>query len=151
MIHILEEYTGVCKIGRRRWGGPGETEETVKITIQKVRELDIPLAGIAIGVRVYPNTLLGKAVVLGFGREGLHPEGDLALHQPSFYISPDLGNHAFDFVKELVNGDPRFLSLTSPDEAGSYNYAGDEKLCKLIQEGARGAYWEIIRRNRGVG
>ncbi len=128
-------------------GGPGETTETVRISIQKVGELDIPLVGIAIGVRLYPRTILAEAVAGGFGKEGLYPEGDLNFHNPTFYISPYLNDNAFDYIKELVNDDPRFLSLISPNESRSYNYAGDEKLYKLIEAGARGAYWEIIRHN----
>ena len=61
-----------------------------------------------------------------------------------------MGNNVFSFIRDLVNDDPRFLTLASPNETGSYNYAGDEKLCELIYSGARGAYWDIIRKNRGV-
>jgi radical SAM superfamily enzyme YgiQ (UPF0313 family) len=128
-------------------GGPGETGETVRYTIRKVKELDVPLVGVATGVRVYPNTLLGEAVAGGFGKEDIHPAGALTLHQPTFYVSPYLGQNIDAFLQELVGGDPRFLSLASPSESGSYNYAGDEALCELIRKGARGAYWEIIRQN----
>lgn len=55
-------------------GGPGETIETVKITIDKTREFNTPLVGIAAGVRVYPDTPLGKAVADGFVKEGLDPD-----------------------------------------------------------------------------
>jgi radical SAM superfamily enzyme YgiQ (UPF0313 family) len=129
-------------------GGPGETAETVRSTIRKVKELDIPLVGVATGVRIYPNTLLGEAIAGGFGKEGMHPAGPLAWKEPSFYISPDLNQEIDAFLRELVGDDPRFLSLVSPSESGSYNYAGDEALCELIRKGARGAYWEIIRQNR---
>ena len=128
-------------------GGPGEKEETVKTTIETVKELDIPLAGIAVGVRVYPGTPLGKAIANGSIRGGLHPEAGHALHEPLFYVSPYLGKDASALIKALVAGDPRFLVLLSPEEAGSYNYADDEALCRLIREGARGAYWDIIRRS----
>ncbi|GAI21615.1 unnamed protein product, partial [marine sediment metagenome] len=37
-------------------GGPGESEETARATIERVKELSIPLAGIAAGMRVYPGT-----------------------------------------------------------------------------------------------
>ena len=132
-------------------GGPGETEETIRITIQKVKELDVPLTGIAAGVRVYPETPLGKAIAGGFDKEGLHPEGETAFHEPFFYLSPYLGRDASALISDFLAGDPRILFLGSPAEEGSYNYADDEALCQSIKEGARGAYWDIISHSRGEG
>ena len=126
-------------------GGPGETEETVKTTIEQVRELDIPLAGIAAGVRVYPGTPLGRALANGSLKGGLYPETERAPYEPIFYVSTYLGNTTSALINEMVAGDPRFLVLVSPEEAGSYNYADDEALCRRIREGARGAYWDILR------
>ncbi len=129
-------------------GGPGETTETVRITIDKAREFDVPLVGIAAGVRVYPDTPLGKAVADGFVKEGLHPDISERLAQPLFYLSPSLGNDAIMLINQLVDDDPRFLVLSAPAEKGSYNYADDEVLSQLIEQGARGAYWDIIRRHQ---
>ena len=126
-------------------GGPGEREETVRTTVDKVKELNIPLAGIAVGIRVYPETPLGQAIANGSIQEGLHPGGGLS--EPFFYLSPALGSDASALINELVAGDPRFLVLSSPAEEGSYNYADDEALGELIKKGARGAYWDIISRN----
>ena len=127
-------------------GGPGENEDTIKTTIEQVKELDIPLVGIAIGVRVYPGTRLGKAIARGGIRGGLYPETGRALYEPLFYVSPHLGSNAPALINSMAAGDPRFMFLVSPEETGSYNYAGDEALCNLIEEGARGAYWDILRR-----
>jgi hypothetical protein len=129
-------------------GAPGETEETVRITIGKVKELNVPLAGIAAGIRVYPRTHLGQAVADGSIKGGLYPETSHKFSEPVFYLSPYLGSDASPLINELVAGDPRFLFLTAPEEEGSYNYADDEGLCKLIREGARGAYWDIIRQSQ---
>jgi len=146
LVHFLSEE-GLNYMVDLLIGGPGEKEETVKTTIEQVRELDIPLAGIAAGVRVYPGTPLGKAIADGSIKGGLHPESGHAFYEPSFYLSPYIGNDASALIKELVAGDPRFLVLLSPEEAGSYNYADAEALCRMIKEGARGAYWDIIRRS----
>jgi radical SAM superfamily enzyme YgiQ (UPF0313 family) len=126
-------------------GGPGETEQTVSTTINKVKELDIPLIGISVGVRVYPDTPLGKAVAGGFNNQGLHPAAT-SLSQPVFYLSPLLGDEPLTLVQSLVAGDPRFLFLATPADRENYNYADDESLCQLIENGQRGAYWDIIRR-----
>jgi len=129
-------------------GGPGESEETARVTIERVKELNIPLAGIATGMRVYPGTSLSRAIADGSIKGGLHPEPPNKSHEPLFYLSPYLGSNVSQLIAELVAGDPRFLFLAAPAEEGSYNYADDEALCQMIREGARGAYWDIIRRNR---
>ncbi len=129
-------------------GGPGETAATIRTTIDKAREFDVPLVGIAAGVRVYPDTPLGKAVAEGFIKEGLHFNTDEASGQPVFYLSPPLGSNIDILINQLVEDDPRFLVLSVPAEKRSYNYAGDEVLSQLIEEGARGAYWDIIRNHR---
>ena len=129
-------------------GAPGETEGTLGTTIEKVKELNVPLVGIATGVRIYPDTPLGKAMVSGFDKRGLHPEETDSFYEPVFYLSTYLGIDASALVKDLAAGDPRFLFLASPAEQGSYNYADAEVLCQMIEEGARGAYWDIISRNR---
>ena len=130
-------------------GGPGETEETVKATVQKVKELDITLAGISAGVRVYQGTSLGKDIVNGAISDGLYPRTGHTPGEPLFYLSPSLGRDASPLISELVAGDPRFLVLATPAEEGSYNYAGDDMLSDLIRKGARGAYWDILRQSRG--
>lgn len=132
-------------------GGPGETPETARTTVDKARELDIPLVGIAVGVRVYPYTALGNAVASRSIKDGLYPDTDEGIPQPIFYLSPMLGGSALDLIDQLVADDPRFLVLSKPAERGSYNYADDERLCQLIEQGARGAYWDIIRRSHEFG
>jgi radical SAM superfamily enzyme YgiQ (UPF0313 family) len=128
-------------------GGPGETVETVRTTIDKVSEFGVSLAGIAAGVRVYPGTPLGRMVEDGIIKEGLYPETIGDSQQPVFYVSPYLGDDVVSLIHELAGGDKRFLLLSAPGEEGSYNYAGDELLSQLIEQGARGAYWDILRRH----
>ena len=146
LVHILREE-GLNFMFDLLVGGPGETERTVRATIDRVKELDIPLVGISVGVRVYPHTPLGKAVASGFSSEGLHPRTS-CLSEPVFYLSPLLGNDPVALVHQLVAKDPRFLFLSAPADEESYNYADDEFLCKLIEEGNRGAYWDIIGRTK---
>jgi len=129
-------------------GGPGETEQTLKKTIDQVVALDVPLVGIAVGVRVYPRTPLAAALAGDPGTKGLHPSSKMAAHKPLFYLSPSLGADVFGLIRHLVKGDPRFLTLSAPDEKGSYNYADDELLCGLIEKGGRGAYWDIIKQSQ---
>ena len=129
-------------------GGPGETPGTVRETIDTVKRLGVPLAGIAAGLRVFPGTPLAQAVTEGTIREGLHPDAVTGLHEPVFYLSPGLGSDALSLIHEMVSGDQRFLFLTSPSDEASYNYADDDSLSRMIENGARGAYWNIISKNR---
>ncbi|UCG54418.1 MAG: hypothetical protein JSV32_07490, partial [Dehalococcoidia bacterium] len=102
-------------------------------------------------VRIYPETPLAKSIVNGHLVEGLSPKNpSQEFSVPTFFISPYLGGDPILLVKELADEDPRFLILSSPSDTGSYNYAGDEILCQKIQQGARGAYWDIINKNLEV-
>ncbi len=130
-------------------GAPGETPETVQTTIERVKQYGVEAAGIAVGVRVYPGTRFARDLKKGKDIDGLHPAYDRKQETPLFYLSPALGEDVMGLVRNLVGDDPRFLLLAAPGEKGSYNYAGDDLLSRLIQEGARGAYWDILRKHAG--
>jgi len=84
----------------------------------------------------------------GVIKEGLYPGVECISDELLFYLSPSLGNDPSSLIHDLVADDPRFLVLSSPGEEGSYNYADDDVLSRLIQQGARGAYWDILRQSR---
>lgn len=130
-------------------GAPGETLETVQTTIERVKRYGVVAAGMAIGARVYPNTRLDRTLGNTESTKGLHPVQDRKPETPLFYLSPVLGEDVTGFIRSLVSGDPRFMVLAAPGEQGSYNYAGDDLLSRLIREGARGAYWDILRKHTG--
>jgi radical SAM superfamily enzyme YgiQ (UPF0313 family) len=131
-------------------GGPGETEETLAATIKRTKELDIPLVGIAAGIRIYPGTTFSKNLANVSIREGVVPLHSKItdLGKPVFYLSPHLNHSVSELINELIDNDPRFLFLGKPSQDGSYNYANDDKLCRVIEAGSRGAYWDIIQRQR---
>ena len=147
LVHLLREE-GLNYMFDLLVGGPGETEEMVRLTIQRVKELDVPLAGIAAGLRVYPDTPLAGAIADGSIEGGLHPMAGHDPSKPLFYLSPLLDSDISALINHLVAGDPRFLVLSAPEEEGSYNYADDDMLGELIRQGARGAYWDILRKSR---
>jgi hypothetical protein len=142
-VGILDK-TGVKYIFDLLMGGPGETKETIHSSIEAVRSIGVPLAGISVGVRVYPGTHLAKMVSEGRYPNAIFPENTTNLCEPTFFISPGLGGETFNLVNEIIGDDDRFLLLSIPSEKGSYNCADDESLCQLIESGARGAYWDII-------
>jgi radical SAM superfamily enzyme YgiQ (UPF0313 family) len=128
-------------------GAPGETLATVQTTIERIRRYGVVAAGMAVGARVYPNTRLDRTLANATSPEGLRPVHDRKSETPVFYLSPSLGEDVTGFIRGLVGNDPRFMVLAAPGEQGSYNYAGDDLLSRLIQEGARGAYWDILRKH----
>jgi len=140
-------------------GGPGETRETLADTIALVKRIGPDCVGAALGVRLCPGTAMIERLT-GDGTfetgEGLRRryDGPLDLVQPTFYISPALGEQPAALVRELIAGDERFFEPA--DEAvaatpGDHNYNDNTPLVRAIADGARGAYWDILRQLRRKG
>jgi hypothetical protein len=74
------------------------------------------------------------------------------LFKPTFYISPSLGDDPAGLVAELIGGDKRFFTSGKSDQPepregpAGYNYNENQPLVEAIRNGARGAYWDILRR-----
>ena len=141
-------------------GGPGETPQTVRETIEFIKEINPDCAGAALGMRIYPRTAMEKMVAA----ELLLPnpaikrkyDGPVDLLKPTFYISEALGDNPAGLVKDLIAGDRRFFEpaeqidmQTSKDgDTSDYNYNRNEPLTQAIAKGARGAYWHILHNLR---
>ena len=131
-------------------GGPGETRETVRETIEFMRAINADRVGVAMGVRVYDGT--GMA-------DWVRSRGDMASNpdlykakddnpgflKPVFYISPDMGEGIVAYLRELVGDDPRFFLPSNEEARTNYNYNDNSVLVRAIKEGKRGAYWDILR------
>jgi len=141
-------------------GGPGETPETLRETINFIKEINPDCAGAALGVRIYPRTAMEKIVTeeLQTGNEfsiRRKYSGPINLLKPTFYISSALGNQPAELVKDLIDGDKRFFEPASeaveetPEKSDDgYNYNENVLLTQAIENGARGAYWDILRKLR---
>ena len=140
-------------------GGPGETRQTVADTISFMKRIGPDCVGAALGVRLCPGTAMIERLTADGTFEtgdGLRRryEGPLDFVQPTFYISPALGEQPAALVRELIAGDERFFEPA--DEAvaatpGDHNYNDNTPLVQAIAAGARGAYWDILRQMRGRG
>ena len=142
-------------------GGPGETPETVRETIEFIRKIDPDCAGAALGVRIYPRTAMEKIVMQEL-RSGngvairRKYAGPVDLLKPTFYISEALGENPAEMVNDLIDGDQRFfepateadLQASKDSDASDYNYNENVLLTEAIQKGARGAYWHILHQLR---
>lgn len=133
-------------------GGPGETPATVSQTIELMRRLNPHCVGISLGVRLYHGTRLANQLMTEENLRLGHIHGatrdNREMLAPVFYLSPELGEDAHFVLRDLVRGDPRFFL---PEPVGSmpgYNYNDNEPLNDAIRRGARGAYWDILRRLR---
>ena len=131
-------------------GSPGETRERVENVIDFVRNLNPDRIGLSCGVRIYPHTPLAARIRTQGPLERnphlhgtTHNNGDLL--RPIFYIDAALGTGLPGFVTSLIGSDKRFFHTDPIDVMGNYNYNNNSVLAKAIQNGARGAYWDILR------
>jgi radical SAM superfamily enzyme YgiQ (UPF0313 family) len=140
-------------------GGPGETPETLKVTVDFMKRIGPDAVGAQLGVRVYPHTALAELVASEGpldANPSLHRKypGPVDLFRPTFYISATLGDRPAKLVRELVGGDRRFFEPQDDgdrrdgDPASDYNYNDNTPLVNAIAAGARGAYWDILRKLR---
>jgi tryptophan 2-C-methyltransferase len=128
-------------------GGPGETRESLRESLDLVRGLPVDCVGVSVGVRVYEGTALAAEVRAAGPLEsnpalsGARIDNERLL-RPVFYLEPGLGADLVSSLPELVGRDGRFFL------PGEYNYNDNERLTRAIAGGARGAYWDILRRLR---
>ena len=99
-------------------GGPGETRETLKEAIEFFNTVSCEIS-LVLGIRVFPNTPLGKAVrkskplVDNPNLYGKVVNNDDLL-EPVYYISHEIGEDIFDYLSELTCDPQQFYTLTSP-------------------------------------
>jgi hypothetical protein len=133
-------------------GGPGETRDTIRQTIDFMKEVSPDRVGISLGVRLYRGTELARRVIRedGFGvaNRNLHGviQGNEEMLQPIFYLPGELGDDIEDFIERQFDGDPRFLLGSRKNLARNYNYNENSRLMEAIKQGYRGAFWDILRR-----
>jgi len=132
-------------------GAPGETRESLAAVIGLMREIQPDRVGTSLGVRLYPGTPLaeslrqhGKLVPGNPSIRGLEDNPDLL--RPVYYLEAALGGDIDAHVRTLIAGDPRFLFPAGDESAANYNYNDNSALCDAIRAGARGAFWDILRR-----
>jgi radical SAM superfamily enzyme YgiQ (UPF0313 family) len=142
-------------------GGPGETQQTVAETIDFIKKINPDCAGAALGIRIYPGTAMNEIVSaeLGKGKDFNICRkyiGPIDFFKPTFYISKALGEQPAKLVRDLIGDDKRFFTpvdetdIKAPknNDTANYNYNENMPLVRAIREGARGAYWDILRKRR---
>ena len=132
-------------------GAPGDTRKSIEKTIKLMKKIKPDRVGIGIGVRLYPQTEVGK-MVLESGNLSENPnlfgelENNESFLRPIYYCDAGLGEDFEDWLHEIIGNDPRFLVGRRSDADTNYNYNDNPVLSRAIKEGYRGAYWDILRR-----
>jgi radical SAM superfamily enzyme YgiQ (UPF0313 family) len=125
-------------------GSPGESRDSIMRTIELMRRAAPDRVGVAVGVRVYPGTELADVVMQEKLKEG-RVGGDGPL-EPLFFLEPGIASHVFELLDQLIGDDRRFLFFDPGRPDRNYNYNANQRLVDAIRKGARGAYWDILRR-----
>ena len=167
----IESAVRLCKLHGIRVmldlliGGPGETEATVRESVEFMKRINPDCVGAALGVRVYPGTPFAQVVAQeGFSRDNpnlnfsrIAPAGAFGddgqsieerLLYPVYYIASSLGDRPAQRVKDIIAGDERFFEPMDEQGLENYNYNDNQPLVDAIRNGARGAYWDILQRMR---
>lgn len=116
-------------------GGPGETMDTVKETLDTILQLSSTAAICMIGIRVFPNTRLSKIAE----EEGLVGPDDNYL-EPVFYLSSAIENEIIPFIENFAKEHRTWIF---PGLNINMNEAMQKKLRKF---GIKGPMWEYMKR-----
>lgn len=130
------------------FGAPGETEESIREAIGFMKSIGPDCVGVSAGVRVYPNTPLARTIEES-GRDGLHFTGGkdkLNYLKPAYFVNGEIGENIHDIIVDAVGDDPRFFVGSKEPVDSNYNYNDNTVLAESIRQGARGAYWDILRK-----
>jgi radical SAM superfamily enzyme YgiQ (UPF0313 family) len=125
-------------------GSPHESKKSLRNAIDLMKRSCADRIGIALGLRVWPGTEIAEMVLKPPYTSGL--VGGVDPTNPLYFLEPAAADHIADWVDAMVGYDPRFLFFNPKDAAKNYNYNDNRPLIEAIQNGYRGAYWDILRR-----
>jgi radical SAM superfamily enzyme YgiQ (UPF0313 family) len=130
-------------------GGPGETRDSLRESIEAVKRMSPQRVGASLGVRVYPGTKLARMILKQGPVEtnpNLHGTRDESFLAPVFYLSSELGEDVPRYLEGLIGGDERFMFMAGGTFNSNYNLNANTILVDAIRNGHRGAFWDILRR-----
>jgi radical SAM superfamily enzyme YgiQ (UPF0313 family) len=135
-------------------GGPGETRESMRQTIEAMKKLSPDRVGVSFGVRIFPRTMMADIVQKQGHFHRNHElqgtvEGNENFFRPVFYVSSSLGDDSAGYLSQLIGGDERFFFVSPSGAERNYNYNDNTVLVNAIKAGYRGAFWDILTRLAG--
>ncbi len=95
-VRLISERLAAHKIRRLGFlllGGPGETRESVEQSLDFAESLNLDVASVSVGIRIYPHTPLAQLA----REEGIIDAEDDLLY-PRFYVRPGLET----FIREAI-------------------------------------------------
>ncbi len=139
-VNDLENASSICRRSGISFchslllGGPGETMETVRRTLDAILGMSPTAAICMIGLRVFPKTKLSMIA----REEGMiNPEEDFL--KPVFYISPEIKNEILPYIKNFSKKHPTWIF---PGLEVNINVELQNKLRRF---GVKGPLWEHMR------
>ena len=101
---------------------------------------------------MYPNTALAARLQSDAdawaGLVRSEDSGDLCM--PTFFLEPTIADEIMPHIKRIVAGDKRYFVGGPDDTQVDYNYDDNLGLTDAIAGGAKGAYWDILRKSLGL-
>ncbi len=125
-------------------GTPGENGDSIKKTIDVMKRSKAEKIGVSLGVRLYPHTEITDEILKENAE--LNPSEVNNLYNPAFYIDKTIETEAPKIIRDAIGDDPRFFFSDPTCADKDYNYNDNTILTNAIQNGYRGAYWDILRR-----
>jgi radical SAM superfamily enzyme YgiQ (UPF0313 family) len=102
-FEILGDY-GIRRMGFLLLGGPGETKETVRESLEFADSLPLEALKVTAGIRIYPQTLLeGTALLEGT----INRETNLLF--PTYYLAKGLEDWLMPTVTEWLRARPHWM------------------------------------------
>jgi len=116
-------------------GGPGETMDTVKMTLDNILDISPTIVTCLVGIRIYPNTKLYKIAI-----EEKIIEPDNNLLEPCFYISKDIRDKILPYIDNFSKNNPDWFFPGFRNDSYKKIQKGLRKL------GYKGPLWEHLGR-----
>ena len=139
-VNDLREASAICQQSGISFchslllGGPGETMETVRQTLDLIQDMSPTAVICMIGIRVFPKTRLSLIAM----EEGvIGPEEDFL--KPVFYLSSAIENEILPFIEKFSKVNPTWIF------PGMNININAELQKKLRRFGVKGPLWEHMK------
>jgi len=118
-------------------GGPGETFDTIKDSLDNILEISPTAAACMIGIRIYPNTKLFNIAI----SEGVI-SSDNDLLEPTFYLSKYIKDEIIEYMEDFSSKNKNWIFLGLKNSMSKKIQKGLRKI------GYKGPLWQHMKKFR---